>query len=105
MKTNPFAVSINHKHALASSPFIPAAPTHLLFLLFLPPVVVERVGIGQVVHGDGQEHVKEDVVATDEEDDEVKAGQDPQTLHPAKGLDTVVHDHVPVLACQDLKDV
>ena len=76
----------------------------LLALLLLAAVVV-RVGVGQVVDGDGQEYVEEDVVAGDEEDDEVEAEEHPVRLDAAKGLDAVVHHHVPILARQDLQRV
>lgn len=45
----------------------------------------------------------EDTVATDEEDDEVDAHQHPWEEGATVGHDTIIHDHVPVLARQDLR--
>ena len=45
------------------------------------------LSIGQVVDGDGQEHVEECIVAKQSEDDEVKAVGDLIVL----GLDAIVH--------------
>lgn len=44
----------------------------------------------------------EDTVAADEEDDEVHAYQHPWEEGAAIGHDTIIHDHIPVLTCQDL---
>ncbi len=71
--------------------------------LLLVFVLFQRVGVGQVVDGDGQEDVEEDVVATDEQDDKVEAGDDADAFDPAEGLDAVVHYHVPVLTGEDLR--
>jgi hypothetical protein len=68
---------------------------HLLDLLVLAP--------RQAVHGNGEKDVEEDVVAEDEEDDEVQAGDQAQLFGSAVGNDSVVHDRVPVLARQHLE--
>jgi hypothetical protein len=38
------------------------------------------VGLREIVHGNGEEDVEEDVVAADEQDDEIEAEQEPETL-------------------------
>lgn len=45
------------------------------FFSFLLAFVFESVGIGQVVDGDSQEDVEEDVVTADEEYDEIQTVQ------------------------------
>ena len=47
------------------------ASTYSFFSLFLA-FIFKSVGIGQIVDSDGQEDVEQDVVTTDEQDDEVK---------------------------------
>ncbi len=75
------------------------------FLALLAPVVVlQGIGVSQVVDGDGQEDVQEDVVTTDEENDEVHAGEDADGVDTTEGLDAVVHHDVPILTGQDLDD-
>lgn len=44
-----------------------------------------------------------DTVAADEEDDEVDADQHSWEKGATIGHDTIVHDHVPILTCQDLR--
>lgn len=44
----------------------------------------------------------EDTVATDEENDEIDTHQHPWEKGAAIGHDTIIHDHIPVLARQDL---
>ena len=48
-----------------------SASTYSFFSLFLA-FIFKSVGIGQIVDSDGQEDVEQDVVTTDEQDDEVK---------------------------------
>lgn len=43
-----------------------------------------------------------DTVAADEENDEIDAHQHPWEEGAAIGHDTIIHDHIPVLARQDL---
>ena len=72
------------------------------FIPFLLALVLERVRVREVVDGDGEEDVEQDVVAAHEQDDEVQGGHDADGVDAAERLDAVVHDHVPVLAGQDL---
>ena len=71
-------------------------------LLLLAPFLLVTVS-GEIVHSDSQEHVEEDEVAGDEEEEKVDESHGAESLDAAVGLDTVVHHHVPVLAGQDLK--
>ncbi len=38
------------------------------------------VGLREIVHGNGEKHIQQDVVAADEQDDEIEAEQEPETL-------------------------
>ena len=85
-------------------------------------VLVRRLGVRQVVHGDGEEDVEEDVVTADEQEDEVDADQAAETLemleiiaiiiynldiiyiylYAAICLDPIIHDYIPILSGQNL---
>ena len=75
----------------------------LVFLRLLLLRDVQALRVRQVVHRDGQEHVEEDVVAADEQRDEVDGQQQAVGLGPPVRVDAVVHDQVPVLARQYLR--
>ncbi len=64
--------------------------------------LLNGIGVCEVVDGDGQENVEQDVVAAHEEDDEVHAGDESDAIDPAKRLDSVVHDHVPIFTGKNL---
>jgi hypothetical protein len=38
------------------------------------------VGLREIVYGNGEEDIEEDIVAADEQDDEIEAEQEPETL-------------------------
>ena len=71
-------------------------------VFFLLSVVIQGIGVSQVVYGDSQEDIEQDVVTADEEDDKVWDGKDSDGLDPAEGLDAVVHNDVPILTGEDL---
>ena len=43
-------------------------------------LLLRGLGVRQVVHGDGEEDVEEDVITADEQEYEVKADEEPKTL-------------------------
>ena len=61
------------------------------------------MGVGEIVHGNSEEHVEEGVVTEQGEDNEVE-GVDHAVTDPTLGDDAVVHHLVPVLASQHLED-
>ena len=62
----------------------------------------QLLGVGEVVHGDGEEDIEESVVTEQRENDKVKRVDHP-VADPALGHDAVVHDLVPVFPRQDLE--
>ena len=85
-------------------------------------LLLRGLGVRQVVHGDGEEDVEEDVVTADEQEDEVDADQTAETLemleiidiiiynldiiyiylYAAICLDPIIHDYIPILSGQNL---
>ena len=59
-------------------------------------VLVRRLGVRQVVHGDGEEDVEEDVVTADEQEDEVDADQAAETLEMLEIIDIII-DNLDIL--------
>ena len=59
-------------------------------------VLVRRLGVRQVVHGDGEEDVEEDVVTADEQEDEVDADQAAETLEGLEIIDIII-DNLDIL--------
>lgn len=70
----------------------------ILFLLFLLSGG-EFLCVGQIVDGDGQEHIEQSVVAKDDKDDEVETVDHAVTIDAPLGDDAPVHDLIPVLTC------
>uniref|UniRef100_A0A1I8JGJ3 Amino_oxidase domain-containing protein n=1 Tax=Macrostomum lignano TaxID=282301 RepID=A0A1I8JGJ3_9PLAT len=100
------AIAVAALAAFASSVGLFAAFAVLLLLLLVSLflIVLGVVRIGQVVHGDGQEDVQQDVVAADEQNDKVEGHQDAhQAANAAVAVDAIVHDDVPVFAGQNLR--
>ena len=59
-------------------------------------VLVRRLRVWQVVHGDGEEDVEEDVVTADEQEDEVDADQAAETLEVLEIIDIII-DNLDIL--------
>lgn len=62
----------------------------------------KRLGIGQIVDGDSQEDVQENIITANEENDVVEGDEHAEAADAAKRFNTVVHDRVPILTGQDL---
>lgn len=79
-------------------------PCFSAFFALFSSLIFQSISISQVVDSDGQEDVEEDVVTTDEQNDEVDAGDDANALDSAESLDAIVHHHVPILTSEDLNE-